>query len=511
MHPIDFFFRASRNFSENLAIDAPDEQLTYAQLARRVKAVAAALQHLDPQAGTRVGICAGNTVEHVVALLGVLAAGKVWVPLNPRSATAELDRIIAFTRPTIVMAAARYGKDLDMALVPQRISLDAPFGGATAALAQLQERFDGHEPARVATDDEALQAIKFTGGSTGAPKGVMQSRRAWRAAVLNLIDAYRFGEDDRNLLAAPITHGAGTYLLPVLARGGCHVILAELNAQAVLDALRDQGITNVFMPPTLFYMVMAAEPGQPAGCPALRHLIYGGAPMPVEKIRAAQRFFGPVVEVTYGQTEAPQIVTFLTGRELMDDKYVNSVGRASLLSDFAIMGADGALLSCGETGEIVVRGEMIMSGYLEMPDKTAETIVDGWLHTGDLGYVDDRGYLFLRGRSREVVITGGFNVYPVDVEDVLGKHPDVHDAAVFGVPDDKWGEAVHAAVQAKAGASLSEDALIQYAKAQLGSVKTPKRIHFHASLPRNAVGKIDKVSLKNLHARAADAGAVAKE
>jgi len=148
---------------------------------------------------------------------------------------------------------------------------------------------------------------------------------------------------------------------------------------------------------------------------------------------------------------------------------------------------------------------MIMSGYLDMPEKTAETIVDGWLHTGDLGYVDGRGYLHLRGRSREVIITGGFNVYPVDVEDELSKHPAVHEAAVFGIEDEKWGEAVHAAIQLKPGLQLAQNELIQYAKDRLCSVKAPKYVHFYDSLPRSAVGKVDKVLLKKTHAQPAAA------
>ncbi|QTO23307.1 class I adenylate-forming enzyme family protein [Burkholderia seminalis] len=499
MSPIDFFFRAARHFGDRIAIEAPEGALSYTELTRRVNAAAAALQKLDPQPGSRVGICAGNTSSHVIALLAVLAAGKVWIPLNPRSAPAELNRIIAFTRPGIVMASAKYGATLALAEVPQCIALDEPFGDTAQTLAALVDAHDGMTAERIDRADHELQAVKFTGGSTGVPKGVMQPVRAWRATVLNLIDAYRFDETTRNLLAAPITHGAGTYLLPVLAKGGCHVILAEINAHTVLEALAKRGISNVFMPPTLFYMVMEFGAGSGATFPELRHLIYGGAPMPVEKIRAAQRFFGPVVEVTYGQTEAPQIVAFLNGRELADDRYVHSVGRASLLSDFAIMGANGELLGAGETGEIVVRGQMIMSGYLDMPEKTAETIVDGWLHTGDLGYLDERGYLFLRGRSRDVIITGGFNVYPVDVEEMLGRHPDVQEVAVFGIADDKWGEAVTAAVQLRRGASADEDALVAWAKTQLGSVKTPKRIHFLDSLPRNPVGKVDKILLKSAY------------
>ncbi len=499
MHPIDFFYRASRLYGNNIALESPHESVSYSQLVQRVKAAAAALQELDPGAQSRVGICSANTVEHIIALLAVLAAGKVWVALNSRSSVAELERILHFTRPSIVMASAQYGSRLDLRTIPHPIALDQPFAHATTTLNHLLGSYTGREPTQVPHTPDTLQAIKFTGGSTGTPKGVMQPNRAWCATVLNLIDAYQFSEADRNLVASPLTHGAGTYLLPILAKGGCHVILEKTDADSVLDALQNRSVSSVFMPPTLLYMVMAAGEGKPARFPALRHLICGGASMPAEKIRGAQKYFGSVVGVTYGQTEAPQIISYASGADLADPRNLHSVGRAPLLSDFAIMGPDAQILPQDQIGEIVVRGDMVMSGYLDMPEKTAETIAGGWLHTGDLGYVDSRGYLHLRGRSREVIITGGFNVYPVDVEDELSKHPAVHEAAVFGIDDEKWGEAVHTAIQLKPGSRLTESELIQYAKERLGSVKAPKFVHFYESLPRSAVGKVDKVLLKKTH------------
>jgi fatty-acyl-CoA synthase len=226
-------------------------------------------------------------------------------------------------------------------------------------------------------------------------------------------------------------------------------------------------------------------------------LVFGGAPMPPEKVDKAMAFFGARMGATYGQTEAPQIVTMIRPEELADPANRGSGGRCTWLSDMAIMSPQGELLPTGEKGEVVVRGDLVMTGYWQMPEKTAETIVDGWLHTGDVGYIDERGYLFIKDRLRDVVITGGFNVYPVDVEDALCKHPAVYEASVFGLPHDKWGEAVHGAVQLKDNQAVNAEDLMQHVKDLLGSVHTPKEIHFFEQLPRSSVGKVLKKDIKD--------------
>ena len=499
MYPIDFLYRAARLHPQRTAIEAGDTALAFAGLLARVQAYASALQQADPAAGSRVAVCAGNSVDHIVALLSVLAAGKTWVPLNTRNAVPELDRTLAFTAPSIVVG------DADLVA-----KLAVPAGAHVlhtgADMAALIERNRDRQPQRHERSMEDAQAIKFTGGSTGVPKGVQQPCRAWTATVLSHIHAYGLTEADRYLVAAPVTHGTSTYLLPVLAQGGCIVLPAENKPPALLDALRNRGITITFMPPTLLYMLAAHEDGGTKRFPALRHLVYAGAPMPPHKIRMVRECFGNVLETSYGQTEAPQIVTVMRADDFQDEAKWTSVGRPGLLSDMAIMDPEGRLLPPGEVGEVVVRGDLIMSGYWQQPEKTAETIVDGWLHTGDRGLLDERGYLFLKDRLREVVITGGFNVYPVDVESVLDEHPAVHEAAVFGIEDDKWGEAVHAAVQLKPGATLDVQELIAFAKARLGSVKAPKQVHVYEQLPRSVAGKVHKVTLKaDINARLASA------
>jgi len=497
MYPIDFFWRAAERWPDRIAIDAPEGATSYALLARRVAALAAALVELDPQPQGRVGICAKNSAEHITALLAVLACGKVWIPLNPKSTQPEIQRIVDATEPSIVIADAACA-DLLVGAAGHRILTQAQAGAGDAPSVELlvQRHADAPRPS-FSLPADATQAIKFTGGTTGAPKGVMQPYRAWMANITNQIHAWELDENDRYVVAAPITHGTSTYVVPILAQGGCHVVLAEGGAEAVRTAFRERGGTICFMPPTLVYMLMALPGVTRSDFPRLRRLIYGGAPMPPEKIRQVRDFFGPVLGTTYGQTEAPQILTVMRPEDFEDPRNHAAVGRVTWFSDVAVMAPDGRLLPTGEVGEVVARGDLVMTGYWKLPEKTAETLVDGWLHTGDRGLFDERGFLYLKDRLKDMVITGGFNVYPTDVENALGQHPAVHECAVFGVPDDKWGEAVQAAVQLRPGMAAAEPELIAFVREKLGPVQTPKHIHFYESLPRSPVGKVLKTAVRD--------------
>ena len=488
MYPIDFFLRAAARYRDRIALDTPQGAWTYERLRAESQALAAALQALDPTPQSRVAICAGNTAQHVVALLAVIASGKVWVPLNYRSTAPEITRILEATEPSIVLTDGT-GDALVAAGQATHIHLD---GVGPHTLAGLLQAYAGCDPVRCEPGTDATQAIKFTGGTTGLPKGVMQPYRAWTAVIVNQIQAWQLTREDRYVVAAPVTHGTSTYLLPVLAQGGTHVFLEESSPTTITAAFRERGGTLSFMPPTLIYMIMAQPGVSRADFPHLRNLIYGGAPMPVEKFEQVREFFGPVVGATYGQTESPQIVTAITPADFADPANLGSVGSATWFSAFAIMDRDGRILPAGQAGEVVVRGDLVMTGYWRLPEKTAETIVDGWLHTGDVGVVDERGYLTIKDRLRDVIITGGFNVYPIDVENALAQHPAVYECSVFGIPDDKWGEAVQAAVQFHGGASAEPQDLMVFVRDKLGPVHTPKRIHIFDSLPRSSVGKVLK-------------------
>jgi acyl-CoA synthetase (AMP-forming)/AMP-acid ligase II len=466
------------------------DRLSYAALVAEVDALASAFQALDATPASRVGICAFNTREHLTALLATYAAGKVWVPLNPRNGRAELDAMIAATEPAILVADESCARIFSATSAPIVLGKTHGARAGTHTVSGLILHHAGDRPTEVNLGEQEVQVIKFSGGTTGRPKPVLQSVRCINAQAQSILDTFEFTSHDCNLIAAPLTHGTSCFVLPILAAGGTLTLLERATSANILDALSNGGVTTVYLPPTMIYSMMA-EPGAAGrSFPMLRHLIYSAASMPPDRIKAARAFFGPVIETAYGQVEAPQIVTAVRAHEFDDERNLESVGRATATMRVAIMDSGGRMLPAGHVGEVVVRGDLVMNGYLGMPELTAQTIVDGWLHTGDLGLLDDRGYLYLKGRLREVIISGGFNVFPADVEAVLSRHPAVYECSVFGASDSKWGEAVHAAVQLKPGACATDAELIQFVKRELDSVKAPKVIHFVAALPRNPVGKV---------------------
>ncbi|HEX7008097.1 MAG TPA: AMP-binding protein [Alphaproteobacteria bacterium] len=498
MFPIGHLYRGCRRNPDGVAVEDGARTLTHRELTTRVDALAVALQAMFPGARRRIGICGHNTIEHLVALLAVYASGHVWVPLNPRNGKPELDAAIAATGLDAVIADENCLDLFSPPDCPVIVGKTDAAGADRRTLEGLIERHLGDRPVwpKVALGD--VQGIKFTGGSTGRPKGVMQSYRCVNTSIATMLRTFGFGAGDVNLCASPLTHAASHFILPILSEGGRHILLDRPKAGDILDALEDRGATTVFLPPTMIYNLMA-EPGvERRAFPALRHLIYGAAPMPPERIREARALFNNTVETLYGQTEAPMLITAMTAADFADERNLASVGPGTMLSEVAIMAPDGTVLPPGETGEIVTRGDLVMNGYLDMPEETAKTIVDGWLYTGDVGYLDERGYLYIKDRLRDVIISGGFNVYPSDVEAALVQHRAVYECVVFAAPDPKWGERVEAAVQLHPGATATAEELIAFAKERVGSVKAPKTIHLVPDLPRSAVGKVLRREVKRL-------------
>ena len=500
MIPFDLFQRAAVRFADRIALEAPDgSAMRFSELAARTDALAAAIQDRIPAGSGRIGLCASNSTDHVLALLAILASGRAWVPLNPRNGKGELEAVLTLARPDAILCADDCRDRLpDWDEGPVIRVSAAPDGPAGPSIDEWMESHSGRRPARPLPDLSDVQAVKFTSGSSGKPKGVLQSYRCWNTHAVSIAHAFGFTAEDRFLAAAPITHGTSCFLLPVLSAGGAIVIPERPKPGPLLEAFAERGVTGSYMTPTMIYNLLAEPGAADRAYPAMRHLIYSGAPMRVEQIRETLAVFPGALETSYGQAEAPQIISYLRGSEMADPAAQGSVGQPGPLTRIGILGPDRAEVAPGEVGEIAVRGDLLSSGYIGNPEAQAETFVDGWLLTGDLGRFDETGRLWIEGRKKEVIISGGFNVYPGEVENALGGHPAVLECTVFGIEDPKWGESVQAAVQLREGATADEAEIIAFVKKTLDSVKAPKRIHFLDDLPRNAVGKVMRREAKAL-------------
>ncbi len=494
MFPFDFVRKAAALYPDRTAAEEGAASIRFRDLITAADALGAAFQDLSGKQRPVVAVLGPNGLQHFLVIMGVHASLATLVPLNYRNTPSETADLIDTARPDILFVDSACQ---DKAESFDGIRITDREGHGIPTVGEIVDRYRDRAPDTAGVATGGRSAIKFTGGSTGKPKGLVQSFRCINTLIVNMLMAFRFDPDEVHLCVAPISHGAGTFMLPVLAAGGCNRLVRGVDPAQLLRELDAGGATTVFLPPTIIYAIIEAAEGRKPEFGHLRHVIFGAAPMPPEKVREARAFFRGKLETVYGQTEMPTVMSVLTAAEMAVDSLISSVGRATPLVRLAIMDPQRNILPAGEIGEVVATSDMMMDGYFELPEKTAETIVDGWLHTGDVGYLDERGYLYLKDRIRDVVISGGFNVYPSDVEAVLVKHPDVYECVVFGVPDDKWGERVEAAVELRNPAATA-DSLIAFLKEKIGSVKTPKVIHIVERLPRSNVGKVQRKEARDM-------------
>ncbi|KVG81157.1 long-chain fatty acid--CoA ligase [Burkholderia ubonensis] len=503
---IDFFDRGWRIAPNGIAYIQGERSYSFQEIGELSCRIANGLLAAGFAKETKAAVWADNDVTAWGCALGLWRAGLAYIPVNGRSTPAEnqyvldaFDCEVLFFQQAFATAIDALRASLPKVKLWVCIDADLPWAPSLAT-------WSAGQPSTmplVDYDMDDVVTLSATGGTTGAPKGVMNTHRSFQTYFAQFMMACPYGaERPVNLAAAPMTHTAGMMSLPCTARGGTVVVLPKPDPALLLGAIAKHRVTEFFLPPTVIYRLLDIPGIEKLDYSSLKYFLYGAAPMSVEKLKRAIEVFGPVMAGGYGQTEAPASIANMTPAEhfvdgkLASDERLSSVGRPNPLVRVEILNDRGEVLPQGETGEICVRGDLVMKGYYNAPDKTADTIVDGWLHTGDIGHLDADGYLHITDRKKDMIISGGFNVYPSEIEQVIWAHPAVQDCAVIGVPDDKWGEAVKAVVELNAGQSVSAEELVALCKEKLGSVKAPKSVDFVAALPRSTVGKVLKKDLR---------------
>ncbi len=499
--------------------------LSYAQLQATVDALSAGFRSLGLQQGDRLAFLMPNRPELLETMFAAFAAGLCVVPLNAQFKTEEVLHHLRDSGAAALVFSSGYDEVVQEAVdqlrgAPVLVRLaedDTPADGARGTAAQRTADYDelvaGHAgsspvPADVADGD--LAWLFYTSGTTGRPKGAMLTVGNLLFAVVGwLADVVPLGVGDVTLHAAPLTHGAGFYALAATAKGA-HQVLAgtgRFDPEHVLDLVESAGVTNTWLVPTQINRLVRSPGFQTERLSTLHTVVYGGAPFLLEDLKTAIRRIGPILVQIYGQGETPMTATWLS-REDHDlarpdsDRLLRSAGRARTGVEVRVVDAHDRPVPPGTLGEVVVRGSSVMSGYWQRPEASQEVLRGGWLHTGDLGQLDASGYLQIIDRLKDVIITGGANVYAREVEDVLAMHPDVLATAVVGLPDREWGERVVAAVVPRAGSSPSVTDLLGHCSRHLADYKKPKQVHLMDALPVSSYGKILKTDLRAALARA---------
>jgi len=502
--------RAGRLFGDSEAVVDGEQRWSYAELQRRVAGFDAGLDGLGLKAGDVVGVLGMNSAAHLVSWMAIPRSGRILNDLNFRLAPAELEFILGDSAARALMvddAFLEAGRALadGCETVEHLIYMGA--GETPEGCLSFAEISAAEGRPAAALHPDAIAGIFYTGGTTGLPKGAMLTHRNLVANAKHTLIAIGYATDDTYLHAAPMFHlanGASVFALTWV--GGRHTIIPAFDPALWLKTVAGERVTRGLLVPTMINMVVNHPDAQGADLSSLRSMLYGASPMPEELLRAAMRLFPCDWIQAYGMTEAAPIVTCLTAEdhrrgaagEQPFATRLRSAGAPVVGVEAEVRRADGAPADVDEPGEIWVRGPNIMKGYWNRPEETAAALDDeGWYHSGDAAYVDADGYLYIVDRVKDMIISGGENVYCTEVENAIYQHAAVLEAAVFGVPDEQWGERVHAAIVLKPEASAGEEEIIEHCRALIAGYKLPRSIDFHAeALPKSGAGKLLKRELR---------------
>ena len=517
MNTPEFLLISSSICPDREAIIFEGNRWSFSDLADRSNRLANALAGMGVGQGDKVGMLQVNCNECIEVYFATAKLGATYVPLNFRARAEELEFMINFSEASALFLGQRYVKMINSMReqIPGMKNLVSVEGPAEGML-DYESVIAGADPEEVFTDidDNDTSILMFTAGTTGQPKGVMLTHDNLATYVLNNVSPADPDIEEKNILTVPLYHIAGMQAVLAAVYGGrTLVVQRQFDPSDWMTLVETESVTRAMMVPTMLKQLMEHEEFPERNLSSLQVITYGAAPMPVEVItKAIEVFPGTRFINAFGQTESASTITMLTpedhviegtpGERAIKLKRLGSIGRALGDTEVKIFDEDGSELPVDEVGEIVARGPRVMKGYWKAEEATNSTIRNGWLYTGDIGYMDEAGYIFLSGRAKDIIIRAGENISPEQVEATLHSHPAIDEAAVIGVPDPQWGETVRAIVALKDGAQASEADIIEHCRGQLASFKKPESVIFVDALPRNPLGKVLKRVLRDEYGKA---------
>jgi fatty-acyl-CoA synthase len=496
---VDLALRALRRHPARTAFAWDGGTLSYAGAVSMIGRMQAAMEAAGLKKGMRMALLSANRADSWCAGVAAQAQGLIITWLHPiGSLDDHLDVLADGEIDSLVIDAANYrdrgGELATRAAVKHVFTIGAANYG-TDLLAAAEAAGEASPRSLVGADD--YSSLAYTGGTTGKSKGAIRRHASWSAVTTSILANFELPRDPRYLAVAPITHVAGTKVMPTLVRGGTVHLMKGFDPERLLATIQQQRINMTLLVPTMIYVLLDHPALEKTDLSSLELLMYGASPMSPTRLVEGLKRIGPVFSQLYGQTEGyPLSVLGKADHDPARPELFASCGHPCCDVEVRLLDDDLREVPAGEAGEICARGAQVMEGYWKRPEQTAETFKGGWLHTGDIARADERGYLYIVDRKKDMIVTGGFNVFPREVEDVLTAHPGVAMAAVIGVPDPKWGEAVTALVVPRPGAVPDAAALIQLVKDRKGPAQAPKRVEFVEALPLTAVGKVDKKVLR---------------
>ena len=493
---------ALARFADREMIGDGTARWTYRELGDRIGRSITVLRSLGLKRGDGIAVLTSNRTEPWAILCAANLMGIRYTPMHPLAAEDDHVHIVSDSLANLLIVDSDKFVDRARAIRARVPSLGSVLSiGPCDAFEDIAARIDAATPSPLVDEAESedIAWLVYTGGTTGRSKGVMLSHRSIAAMTVIISSEWEWPAEPRYAMVTPISHAGGINLYPILHRGGYARLLQGWDTATFCATVERETLNCTFLVPTIINtLIDAADIRARHDLSSLEMIIYGAAPMSPDRLREGMGIFGPVFLQLYGQSECPQTMTALRKADHDPDKpeRLGSCGLPAPTMDIRLLDAELREVPVGQPGEICARGPLVMSGYWRQPDMTAETFAGGWLHTGDVGVRDADGYITIVDRTKDMIISGGFNIYPREVEDALMSHPAVALAAVVGIPDAKWGEAVTAFVTLRAGASVEAAALQQLVKEKRGAPWSPKTVAFVAELPLTGLGKLDRKTLR---------------